>query len=343
MKIAIVNGSLQAVEVLRRSLTFGPAQEILWTATTGAEAVSLCARFLPDLILMGMSMSDMDGAEATRQIMATSPCAIVMVSASVDANSERVFEAMGQGALDAVDAPVLGTGDDHAASAMLLRKVSTIARLIGDRRPLLPLLAASKPQRQPAPHLIAIGASSGGPTALAKLLGGLPPALPAAIVIVQHIDQQFAAGMANWLSQYSALPVRLAIEGDLPSPGIVLLAGTSDHLALKPGGHLGYTSEPSQHAHKPSIDVFFNSVNRNYSGEVYGVLLTGMGRDGAAALKALRDKGHYTVTQDEASSAVYGMPKAAAELSAAVEVLPLPSIAPRLVELLARAPWRGRR
>ncbi len=342
MKIAIVNDVPMAIEALRRALAFSPEHEVSWTATNGADAVSLCAQDTPDLVLMDLIMPGIDGVEATRQIMASSPCAIVVVTASIGANSWRVFDAMGHGALDAVDTPEFGDGADPAvAAAALLRKVDTIGKLIGDRalRP-----AATKGERKVAgERLVAIGASSGGPAALARLLGGLPTDFPAAVIIVQHIDPQFAGGMADWLCQFSPWPVRLAREGDRPSPGTVLLAGTGDHLVFKAADRLGYTAEPVAYVHRPSVDVLFNSVGRFWRGEVYGVLLTGMGRDGAAALKGLRDKGHYTVAQDQASSAVYGMPKAAAELQAAVEVLPLDAIAARLAQLASGKQWKGKR
>lgn len=339
MKIAIVNDSPLAVEALRRSLSYNTDHQILWTATNGAQAVTLCKEQTPDLVLMDLIMPGMDGVEATRQIMANCPCAILVVTASIGANSSRVFEAMGHGALDAVDTPELGLGEDRAAAATLLRKIDTIGRLIGDR-PTRPVASRAR-RKVSGERLVAIGASSGGPTALAKLLSGLPADLGAAVVIIQHIDEQFAAGMADWLNQYSPWPVRLAKEGDRPVPGAVLLAGTRDHLVFKAADQLGYTPDPVEYVHRPSVDVFFDSVNRRWGGAVYAVLLTGMGRDGAAALKALRDKGHYTVAQDAASSAVYGMPKAAAEMQAAVEVLPLDAIAPRLTELVSGKEWRG--
>ena len=187
-----------------------------------------------------------------------------------------------------------------------------------------------------APHtaLVAIGASAGGPAALATVLGGLPGNFPAAIVIIQHVDDKIAPGMAEWLRQYSALPVRLAAEGDRPVAGTIFLAGTSDHLTLKAPDRLGYTAEPRDFVYRPSVDVFFQSVSRLWRGEAIGVLLTGMGRDGAVGLKALHSQGRYTIAQDEASSAIYGMPKAAAMLGAAVDVLPMESIAQRLVDVL---------
>jgi two-component system, chemotaxis family, response regulator WspF len=185
------------------------------------------------------------------------------------------------------------------------------------------------------PCLVAIGSSAGGPPALAILLRGLPRSFPAAIVIVQHIDGRMAAGMAEWLGHQSALPVRTAAEGDQPTAGQVLIAATSDHLVLKSADRLGYTSDPRELVYRPSVDVFFRSVRRRWRAGAVGVLLSGMGRDGAVGLKELRDHGCHTIAQDEASSAVYGMPKAAAAISAAVDVLPMDHIAARLIALCA--------
>jgi two-component system response regulator WspF len=182
--------------------------------------------------------------------------------------------------------------------------------------------------------LVAIGASAGGPAALAAVLGGLPKDFSAAVVVVQHVDQRMAQGMAEWLTEQSALPVRVASEGDGPMVGTVLLAGTNDHLVLKGPRRLGYSPDPLSCVYRPSVDAFFASVSTLWKGEVVAVLLTGMGGDGAKGLKALRDQGRHTIAQDEASSAVYGMPKAAAKIHAAVDILPLDRIAARLVSLV---------
>ena len=189
--------------------------------------------------------------------------------------------------------------------------------------------------RRAAGQLVAIGTSAGGPGALAKILGGLVPPFPAAIVIVQHGDEKLAAGMAEWLALHSGLPIRLAAEGERPEAGTVLIAGTSEHLFMRPGARLGYTPDPRAAIHRPSVDVLFESISRVWRGDAIGVLLTGMGRDGAVGLKALRDAGHHTIAQDQATSAVYGMPKAAAALQAAVDILPLEGIAARLMRLVA--------
>ncbi len=340
MKIGIVNDLPLAVEALKRAVALKAGHQVIWVARDGAEAVELCAKDTPDLVLMDLLMPVMDGIEATRRIMAGSPCAILVVTVSVGANAWRVFEAMGHGALDAVDTPALGTGEPRESAAPLLAKIDIIARLIADRsggtqNPFAPAGAAARGARQN--RLLAIGASAGGPAAVAKVLGGLPRDFPAAVVVVQHVDEQFAAGMADWLSRDSTLPVRVAREGERPAAGTVLLAGTNDHLTLRAGGLLGYTPDPREYVYRPSVDVFFKSITQHWAGEAVGVLLTGMGRDGAVGLKALRNQGHYTIAQDQASSAVYGMPKAAATLQAAVDILPLERIAAKVVAVLGSA------
>ncbi|MDY7559296.1 chemotaxis response regulator protein-glutamate methylesterase [Pseudomonas sp. 10B1] len=336
MKIAIVNDIPMAVEALRRAIALEPQHQVIWIASNGAEAVERCAQLTPDLILMDLIMPVMDGVEATRQIMAATPCAIVIVTVDREQNVHRVFEAMGYGALDVVDTPSLGAGNPKDAAAPLLRKILNIGWLIGQRdsrvRTVLTPLRQSVQRR----GLVAIGSSAGGPAALEILLKGLPTTFPAAIVLVQHVDQVFAAGMAEWLSSASGLPVRLACDGEPPQNGTVLLAGTNHHIRLLKNGNLAYTAEPVNEIYRPSIDVFFDSVARFWSGDAVGVLLTGMGRDGAEGLKSMRQQGFLTIAQDQQSSAVYGMPKAAAAIDAAVEIRPLEKIASRLMEVFAQ-------
>jgi two-component system, chemotaxis family, response regulator WspF len=329
MRIAIVNDMAMAVEALRRVLALAPAHQIIWTALDGVEAVEMCMRDRPDLILMDLTMPRMDGVEATRRIMAQSPCAILIVTSDIEAKAPRVFAAMGQGALDAVDTPLLGSGDLQASARPLLTKIDAVQRLMGEGRGRKDLRA----DRTSSHRLIVIGASAGGPAALATILEGLPRDFPAGIVIVQHVDARFAPGLVTWLGQHSALPVRLASEGDGAPAGHVLVAGTEEHLVFRSKESLGYAADPSDHVYRPSIDVFFESVARHWRGPVTGVLLTGMGSDGARGLKCLRRLGHHTIAQDQATSAVFGMPKAAARMAAAVEILPIERIPPRLVEL----------
>jgi len=337
MKIAIVNDMPLAVEALRRALAFEPQPEVIWVAGNGAEAVQRCAEHTPDLILMDLIMPVMDGVEATRQIMARTACAIVIVTVDRQQNVHRVFEAMGHGALDVVDTPAVGAGNPREAAAPLLRKILNISWLIGQHGSNR-VRAVAAPQRQGAQRqrLVAIGSSAGGPAALEVLLKSLEQDFNAAIVLVQHVDQGFAAGMAEWLSSASGLPVRLAREGEAPQPGQVLLAGTDHHIRLLKDGTLAYTAEPVNAIYRPSIDVFFERVARFWQGDAVGVLLTGMGRDGAQGLKLMREQGFLTIAQDQQSSAVYGMPKAAAAIDAAVEIRALERIAPRLMEIFSK-------
>jgi two-component system response regulator WspF len=330
VKIGIVNDMPLAVEALRRALALEPAHEVIWVAVNGAEAVAKCAEHKPDVVLMDLIMPVMDGVEATRQIMAKTPCAIVVVTVNSQQSVNRVFEAMGHGAMDVVDTPTLGVGDPREAAAPLLRKIQNIGWLLGQREKKPAASAQDAAPGRQRQALLAIGASAGGPAALEILLRGLPADFPAAVVLVQHVDQVFAAGMAEWLCSASNMPVRLAVEGEQPQVGTVLLAGTNHHLRLVEDGTLRYTVEPSEHIYRPSIDVFFQSVAQYWQGEAMGVLLTGMGRDGANGLKLLRERGFHTIAQDQQSSAVYGMPKAAAAIDAAVEICALEAIAPTL-------------
>jgi len=322
MRIAIVNDMSLAVEALRRAITQVPQYQIAWIAYTGAEAVKKCQHDRPDLILMDLFMPEMDGVEATRQIMQRSPCAILVVTANVQQSSAKVFEAMGYGALDAVSTPSLGSSETPEDARLLLAKIRMIGKLIG-KSEFVPLH-----NRFP---LVVIGASTGGPKAITTILSQLPPNFGAAIVIVQHVDVQFAAGMIDWLNQQTAIPVRKARSGDRPAKGAVLFASTNDHLCLQTNGTLTYTQSPIDYPYRPSVDVFFKSVAQYWTDRGTAILLTGMGRDGAEGLKALRHRGWYTIAQTEASCVVYGMPRAAIELNAAVDVLSPEAIATALL------------
>ena len=341
MRVAIVNDSKLAAESLRRVVAGSGQHQFAWIAEDGAEAVSRCIEDRPDLILMDLIMPVMDGVEATRQIMSKAPCAIVVVTASVAGNAAKVFEAMGAGALDAINTPILGMDGSGAGNAALLHKIDIVARLIQAPKSRTEPAAMPRPQGPclvpgRCPPLIGIGASTGGPAALQRLLTQLPADLPAAIVIIQHVDEEFARSFSEWLDEQTPLSVRLAQPGDRPSMGQVLVAGREDHLILTPDSDLNYTPEPSDYAYRPSVNVFFESMARHWRGQSIGVLLTGMGRDGGAGLLSLRTAGAHTIAQDQASSAIYGMPKAAAELGAAVDILGLDAIGPALLKSLRR-------
>lgn len=341
MRIAIVNDVLLATEALRRVIVRAGTHDIAWIAHDGAEAVTHCERDRPDLILMDLFMPGMDGVEATRQIMAKTPCAIIVATAKVEEHTGKVFEAMGAGALDAVSVPVFTDAEKLDGATTLLAKIETINKLVGRPKKLLPAsVTPSSPSKPPAEDvLVAIGSSAGGPTALTQILAALPADFRAAVVIVQHVDKQFTLGLTTWFATHTKLRVCLAHEGDRLQPGTVYLAGRDRHLVLSTATQLGYTSQPGGLSYCPSVDVFFRSVAKHWRGRAIGVLLTGMGRDGAEGLKALRDAGHFTIAQDKSSSAVYGMPKAAVELDAAREILALDKIAPRLTNILKQDRW----
>ncbi|MBL1275271.1 MAG: chemotaxis response regulator protein-glutamate methylesterase [Ectothiorhodospiraceae bacterium] len=377
MRIAIVNDMPMALEGLRRVVQSTGEHEIAWMASGGQEAVACCAEDLPDLVLMDIIMPEMNGVETTRQIMRSSPCPILVVTSSVHSNSALVFEAMGNGALDAVNTPVLmGESAGSAQEALLLKismlnvltksrssdTVSVVPRVIKEpicfeRTSEKALESASEKSTEKAAEnacasdfsiaaersankkpalqsisLVAIGASSGGPQALATVLKGLPADYNSAIVIVQHVDVQFSQGLADWLNQQITLPVRLAKPGDRPHPGQVLLAGTDDHLVLQSNGELNYIKEPKDFPYRPSVDVFWNSLTEHWNGPLTAVLLTGMGRDGAKSMLELRRGGAFTVAQDEASCAVFGMPKAAINLNAAKSICAIEKISDVIIQ-----------
>ena len=329
MRIGIVTDSPFAADLLRRLIRASEEHQIAWIARDGSEAVKLCDRDLPELVLMDLIMPYMDGVEATRRIMSRTPCPILIVTATVGGNAAKVFEALGAGAIDAIDTPTVITSQKSGRA--LLLKIKSIERQTSGREHMTDGIVPEV--ESTAKRLILIGASAGGPAALVEILSALPEAFLPAVVIVQHIDELFAPGLVEWLKGRSKLPVRLAYEGDSAISGSVLVAGSEDHLVFKNSHQLGYTAEPVENPYRPSVDVFFESAARFFRGPMIGVLLTGMGRDGARGLKILRDAGNHTIAQDQGTSAVYGMPKAAAAINAATEILALQNIGPRLREL----------
>lgn len=326
MRIAIVNDMALAVAALRRVVESVPGYRVAWTAADGAEAVRKCIAATPDLVLMDLIMPEMDGATATAEIMRQAPCPILVVTASVQGNSEKVYEAMGYGALDAARTPTLGRSGSIDGAAGLLGKIDRIASMSGFAKRKDVRLAQTAPSTpvsgEVLPRLAVIGASTGGPQALATLLGCLSSDFKGCVTIVQHVDVDFAAGLAQWLGQQVALPVTTITSGERPCPGTVKIAASDDHLILRPDGTFAYVNEPRDLVYRPSVDVFFHSLVALHGTKGIAALLTGMGRDGADGLLALRKVGWQTVAQDERSCVVYGMPKAAADLDAAMQVIP---------------------
>ncbi len=330
MRVAIVNDLALAREVLRRLVLSVPGYTIAWTANDGAEAVRKAAADRPDVILMDLVMPEVDGVEATRRIMAEHPCPILIVTSSVAGNFAKVYEAMGYGGLDAVKTPCLGPGGTVVGGEALLARLAGLARAGRPERAAPEVALPAPTSARPAvavPPLVALGASTGGPAALACILEALPADFPAATVVVQHVAADFARDLARWLQGRSRLPVRVARSGDAPAPGAVLLAGTDDHLILSGDRRLAFTREPADYPYRPSVDVLFGSLAASWPAPGIAALLTGMGADGARGLLRLRQAGWYTLAQDEATCVIYGMPRAAIELGAACCVAPLGEIA----------------
>ncbi|VAW75790.1 Chemotaxis response regulator protein-glutamate methylesterase CheB [hydrothermal vent metagenome] len=344
ISIAIVNDSVMAVESLRRVISDIPEYQLLWSAFSGEEAVTRCAQHCPDIILMDLIMPGIDGIEATRQITAHHSCAILVVTAIIDGFAGRVFDAMGAGAIDAVNTPILGEKGDAEGAKILVRKINAIALLMADK-PVHKRANKNEPVRSihqsPDVPLIAIGASTGGPAALREILQTLPADIGVAVAIIQHVDEQFSASFINWLNDYSSLPVRAAQPGDRFHANEVLVCGRENHLVITQQGTLDYTPHPVEQVYRPSVDVFFESLANNYKIQSVAVLLTGMGKDGAKGLKMLRDQDWHTIAQDQASCAVYGMPKAAKAIDAAKEILTLGDVGPRLIRWAEEASSGG--
>lgn len=336
LRIALVNDLELALEALRRTLQDQTDYKIIWEARNGAEAVEKAKENRPDIILMDLQMPKMDGVEATRLIMANHPCAILIVTVSVEGYASRVFEAMGHGAIDAVDCPVLQQGHGVSGAEVLLKKIHNLHILLGRSTQPQDTACRPEPTQQPKIPIYAIGASTGGPAALATLLEAVPKDFNAALVIIQHVDARFGDSLVYWLQSHCAIPVQAAIVGDSPQKGTVYLAVSNDHLILNCSYQFNYIPEPKALTYRPSIDVFFSSLARcNYPPAV-ATLLTGMGRDGAQGLLILRNQGWHTIAQDEESSIIFGMPKAAIELKAATDILPIEKIGPRIVSISKR-------
>ncbi len=329
MRIAIVNDMKITVEVIRGIIEMNaPEHEIAWVAYDGAEAVEKCLKDTPDLILMDLLMPKLDGAEASRMIMDQSPCGILIVTATVSTNYNKVFEAMNNGALDAVDTPSMGEQQNIVPFLNKIQRLGLLCKPIS-RNEIKNSFARKNPPSL-TPNLVVIGSSTGGPATICQTLSILPAGFNAAVVIIQQVDQAFAAGLASWIGENIKMAVEIAVDGETPENGKVYLAATNDHLTITETLKFKYTKEPESVFSRPSVDVFFESVAANWPGSGTAVILTGVGEDGARGMLALKNKGWNTIAQNQESCLVFGMPKAAIDNGAAQTVLP-PSIIGRLL------------
>ncbi len=340
IRVVVADDSDTVRQLLRRWLTADFGFAIVGEARNGRECVELVARLRPAIVVMDVDMPEMDGLEATRQVMSRTPTPILIFTSSSLARQRKVaFEALAAGALDVFHKPRVLARDAAAATPgeadkfrkllALLAPIKVIGRPVAGTRPV-----ATPPVRPPSeiPRVLAIAASTGGPVALIRVLGALPPTFPLCTLLVQHQSPAFMPGFIEWLGENISLPVKAAAHGDALRPAVVLVAPGDQHMRLGDDGRIQLDRKEPIHACRPAADALFESVARVAGPKAIGVVLTGMGRDGALGLLEMRRAGAYTVAQDEASSVVYGMPQAAAELNAVDEVLSLGAIGEFLAE-----------
>ncbi|HON84797.1 MAG TPA: chemotaxis-specific protein-glutamate methyltransferase CheB [Syntrophorhabdaceae bacterium] len=337
MHISIVSNNTKTIEIIKNILCSQPRYIIAWIAHDGKEAVDKAIKDSPELILMGLDLGIMDGVQATGLIMRERPCPILILTDGISKDAARIFEAMGNGALDAAVIPFMDANGHLKGKDELLKKIYTIEKLIkkGDITSTDRDKGQDKILKPPHP-LVAIGSSTGGPGALGEVISRLPSRIGAPIVIIQHVDIQFAHGLVEWLGGKTGLRVMVAEKGIKPEKDTIYVAATNDHLILDRDLSFTYTKEPKDNPYRPSVDEFFYSLLDNWQWGGVAVLLTGMGRDGAKGMLKLKKAGWYTIAQDEKTSIVYGMPKAAVEIGAIDEILPLEDIAHGIVKYLKR-------
>lgn len=323
-----------------------PQIHVVGAVNDGQAALDFVRENKPDVVLMDIHMPRLDGFEATRRIMETQPVPIVICSATARAKDVVItFQAMEAGAIACIQKPLGREHDDfEALAAHLLETVKLMSEVKLVRRTARPRpapLAAARPAAwQPAAaqiRLVGIGASTGGPPVLQTILAGLPKDFPAPVLVVQHIAHGFLAGMAEWLNQTTGLQVHIASYGTTPLPGHVYLAPDDFHMGIGAGGGIVLTREEPENHLRPAVSFLFRSLAAACGPNALGVLLTGMGKDGAAELKLMRDKGAITIVQDRESSVVHGMPGEAIALGGATHVLPLDKIGDALTALVNRS------
>ena len=341
-RVLIVEDSITVRKHLVEVLGADPDLEIVGEAGDGKQAIELCQALRPDVITLDMMLPVMTGVTVTEYVMAYCPTPILVVSASMNRGElYRTYDALAAGALDVLDKPAGGEPDEAwernlvSAVKMAARiKVITHIRAKVATFGRAPAVSASvdAPNAPSRKRVIAIGGSTGGPAAIVRILQDLPARFAVPVLLVIHISAPFGAAFAEWLDAQSPLPVRYARDGEpMPSLGQagVLMAPPGLHLVVQ-GEKLRLTASPERNSCRPSVDVLFESLAREMGPETIACLLTGMGKDGAAGLLALRQAGALTLTQDEASSIVFGMPKEAIQLGAASRILALGDIAAAL-------------
>lgn len=346
IKVLLVDDSLIALTLLRKMLSSALDVEVVGTGKNGMEALELIPKINPAVVCTDLHMPVMDGLELTREIMDRYPRPILVISASVSEGNTNVFQLMDAGAVDVFPKPRGGLETEYIRQAdNLINRIRILAGVLVFRKKkeeaaqacVVPAEARFQ-ARQTLSRIVVIGASTGGPQALQHILSRLPPDFPLPVVCIQHIGNGFLKGLAEWLQSICAINIEIAAEGAAPMPGTVYFPQEEAHLLIDGQGKFKYSLETPLNGHRPSVNVTFRSVAERYGSGAIGVLLTGMGSDGAEGLKAMADAGGMTIAQDEATSVVFGMPKRAVELGAARSVLPLDEIAPMILAAISSQP-----
>ncbi|MGH7590162.1 MAG: chemotaxis-specific protein-glutamate methyltransferase CheB [Gemmatimonadales bacterium] len=345
IRVLVAEDSLTVRELLVEILRSDPEIHVVGQAKNGAEAVELAVRLKPDLITMDIHMPDMDGFEATREIMVAAPTPIILVTSSTSRDEvNHSFDAMRAGALVVVAKP------DNPGSTMFDgRRVQFLAMAKAMSQVKVVRRAAPRVQPTPPPvalrraagdriRLVAITASTGGPAAIQRILSSLPREFPAPILVVQHIADGFIGGLASWLDASCNVHVKVAEHSEPLLGRTVFLAPDARHLGVAANGQIAVADAPPIDGFRPSGTYLFQSAARIYGAGMLAVILTGMGRDGVEGLKAVKAAGGLVLAQDEASSVVYGMPREALDAGVVDAVLPLDEVAARLMELVPGGP-----
>jgi two-component system, chemotaxis family, protein-glutamate methylesterase/glutaminase len=341
LRVLVAEDSPTDQELLVAVLESDSEIRVVGRADDGMEAVELARRLRPDLVTMDIFMPRLDGFEATREIMISAPTPIMLVSSSAGGREvELSMKAMEVGALTVVAKPghVRAPGFDEERARFLatvkaMSQVRVVRRWPDRGSPTAAVRARAARPSNGTPRLIAIGASTGGPAAVRRILGDLPNDLPVPVLVVQHMARGFTAGLVSWLGTSCGLPVKIAQHGEPLVGGTVFVAPDDSHLALMENT-IDLTVHPElPEAFQPSANVLFESVARAYGSGVLAVILTGMGSDGVKGLQAVRAAGGMVLAQDEATSVIYGMPREASMVGAVNEELPLDEIGPRLTQL----------
>lgn len=344
LRVLVVEDSATVRRHLCEVLAADSEIEVVGEAEDGKQAIERCQALRPDVVTMDMMLPLMTGLSATEYIMAHCPTPILVVSSSTNRGELfKTYDALAAGAVDVLEKPD-GSEPEGAWERRFVSTLKLVARIrvithLRARTTLRTPHPASEAETaatttRPRCRLIAIGASTGGPAAIVAVLRALPPPLQQPVLLVLHINEPFGSAFAEWLDAQTPRRVRYARDGEsvAAAAGQVVMAPPDRHLALREG-RLRLTQEPERHSCRPSVDVLFESVAQDCGAAAAGCLLTGMGRDGAIGLLALRRAGALTIAQDEATSVVYGMPREAALLGAAMHILPLSGIGPTLAAL----------